>query len=369
MARRDDIADLLVSPDSSIRDAMIRINTSGKGIVLAVGQDRRLIATITDGDIRRAILAGIDLDSSLAILLREREGTLRPVTARPETDDGQLLELMAENGLRHLPLAGDDEVPVGLALLSDVARISDLTLGAVIMAGGHGSRLRPLTNEMPKPMLRVGDRPLLEDIIGRIRSAGIRHVHLTTHYKSEVIRNHFGDGRDFGVDISYTDEVQPLGTAGALGDLPAVNDRLLVINGDILTRLNFRAMLEFHEDQHADITMVVREYAIKVPYGVVSMGTDGVSIAGIAEKPILRHFVNAGIYLLNGDVSRLLGRAERCDMPELIGRALATGRRAVCFPVGEYWLDIGSQSDYEKAQVDYAAGFDRRGEGASCPCA
>jgi NDP-sugar pyrophosphorylase family protein len=273
---------------------------------------------------------------------------------------------MTENGLRHLPLAGEDEVPVGLALLSDLVRVSELNLGAVVMAGGPGTRLRPLTADTPKPMLPVGDRPLLEDIIERIRAAGIRHVHLTTHYKPEVIRSHFGDGHDFGVDISYTDEVQPLGTAGALGKLPDGNDRLLVINGDILTRLNFRAMLEFHEDHHADLTMVVREYAVKVPYGVVTMGADGVSVSSIAEKPILRHFVNAGIYLLNRDISRLLEPGERCDMPELIARAMAAGRRAVCFPVGEYWLDIGSKSDYEQAQSDYAAGFEKRQEGESC---
>ena len=176
---------------------MVRINASGSGIVLAVGPNRRLIATITDGDIRRAILAGIDLDSSLATLLSHREGPSRPLTALPGSDDTELLHLMTENGLRHLPLAGEDEVPVGLALLSDLVRASELKLGAVVMAGGPGMRLRPLTDETPKPMLPVGDRPLLEDIIVRIRDAGIRHVHLTTHYKPEVIRSHFGDGRDF----------------------------------------------------------------------------------------------------------------------------------------------------------------------------
>jgi len=356
MAGPEDIADLLVSLDTSIRDAMVRINASGKGIVLAVGLNRRLIATITDGDIRRAILSGINLDSSLATLLSQREGTLRPVTARPGSDNALLLQLMRENNLRHIPMVREDQVPVGLALLSDLIHISELKLGAVVMAGGHGTRLRPLTNETPKPMLPVGNRPLLEDTINHIRASGIRHVHLTTHYKPEVIRSHFKNGNDFGVDISYTDEAQPLGTAGALGNLPDVNDRLLVINGDILTRLNFRAMLEFHEDHRADITMVVREYAVTVPYGVVTTGEDGVSISGITEKPTLRHFVNAGIYLLNQGVSHLLGRGERCDMPELIERALAAGRKAVCFPVGEYWLDIGSKSDYEKAQADYMAG-------------
>jgi dTDP-glucose pyrophosphorylase/CBS domain-containing protein len=352
----DDIADLLVSPDISIRDAMVRINASGKGILLAVGRDRRLITTITDGDIRRAILAGISLDSSLTNMFSQREGSLDPVTARPGTDNALLLQLMKENNLRHVPMTGEDHVPVGLALLSDLMQISELKLGAVVMAGGHGTRLRPLTNETPKPMLPVGNRPLLEDTIDHIRAAGIRHVHLTTHYKPEVIRRYFKNGHDFGVDITYTDEAQPLGTAGALGNLPDVNDRLLVINGDILTRLNFRAMMEFHEDHRADITMVVREYTVKVPYGVVTTGEDGISVSSITEKPTLRQFVNAGIYLLNQGVSRLLARGERCDMPELIERALAAGRKAVCFPVSEYWLDIGSKSDYEKAQADYRAG-------------
>lgn len=353
----NDLLNLLISPTTSIRDAMVCINANARGIVLVVDDGTHLLGTITDGDIRRAVLAGTDLDLAVVTLLRAKDpAEAHPLTAPVGTPNSELLRVMTEHGLRHIPVLDAERRVIDLAVLSDLALDTELRLRAVIMAGGHGMRLRPLTNETPKPMLPVGDRPLLELMIDRMRGAGIRRVHLTTHYRPEVIRDHFGDGQAFGVAISYTNEDQPLGTAGALGALPEMDDRLLVINGDIMTGLDFRAMLHFHEDHHADITVVVRDYVVEVPYGVVATAPDGVAVAGITEKPVLHYSVNAGIYLLNPEVCRLVPRDERCDMPELIEAALAAGRRAVCFPLREYWLDIGRKADYERAQVDYAAG-------------
>jgi NDP-sugar pyrophosphorylase family protein len=203
-------------------------------------------------------------------------------------------------------------------------------------------------------MLPVGDQPLLELIIEQLRQAGIRRVNLTTHYKGEIIARHFGDGRDFGVEIRYVKEDQPLGTAGALSLLDESDQPLLVVNGDILTRVDFRAMLDFHREHQAHMTVAVRQYEFRVPYGVIK--TDGVAITGISEKPLARYFINAGIYLLNPKVCRFIPNGQSYDMTDLISRLVAAGRRVVGFPVREYWLDIGQVEDYQRALADVRNG-------------
>jgi NDP-sugar pyrophosphorylase family protein len=224
----------------------------------------------------------------------------------------------------------------------------------MVMAGGYGTRLRPLTDETPKPMLPIGSRPLLELIVSQLRDAGIRKVNLATHYKSEVITEHFKDGSDFGVDIRYVKEDQPLGTAGALSLLEDSDEPLLVVNGDILTRVDFRAMLNFHREHNADLTVAVRQYEFRVPYGVIE--ADGVWIKGISEKPVVRQFINAGIYLLSPSVRAVIPNGQHFDIPDLVHRLIEEGRPVVCFPVREYWLDIGKADQYDQAKSDVANG-------------
>jgi NDP-sugar pyrophosphorylase family protein len=199
-------------------------------------------------------------------------------------------------------------------------------------------------------MLPVGDRPLMEYIVSQLRGAGIRHVSIATHYKAEHISGYFGDGRQFGLDIDYLNEKQPLGTAGALSLVPPWRATLLVINGDVLTRLNYRAMLEFHRDNAAMLTVAVRQYDVQVPYGVVE--TRGVEILGVKEKPVVQFFVNAGIYLLEPGVHASLVANERLDMTDLVTRLIDAGQRVVSFPISEYWIDIGQREDYTRAQDD-----------------
>ena len=208
----------------------------------------------------------------------------------------------------------------------------------------------PLTEEVPKPMLPVGGRPLLELTIEQLRNAGIRRVNLATHYKGDVISRHFGDGRDFQMDIQYVEEQQPLGTAGALRLLDSSDEPLLVINGDILTRVDFRAMLDYHRENVADMTVAVKEHEARLPYGVVDI--KGINIVGISEKPVLHHFINAGIYLLNPQCSHYIPVDQPYDMPDLIGKLIEEGRRVVSFPIHEYWVDIGQAEDYQRAQMD-----------------
>jgi dTDP-glucose pyrophosphorylase/CBS domain-containing protein len=348
--------DMLISPEISIREVMACIDRNAKGIALVLDAECRLIGTITDGDIRRAILAGIDLDLPVQALQGHWAPLHRPapLTAPVGTPDTQLLRMMNAHTLRHIPLVDATGRVVDVALLSDLVKEHELSLTAVVMAGGYGTRLYPLTERLPKPMLPVGGRPLLELIIEQLCQAGIRRVNLATHYQGKIIAQHFGDGRDFGVEISYVKEDQPLGTAGALGLLDTSAEPVLVINGDILTRLDFRAMLNFHREHQADMTVAVGQYEFQVPYGVIE--TSGVTVTGISEKPVVRHFINAGIYLLHPEVCRFVPNDQPYDMPELISRLVAEGCRVVSFPVREYWLDIGQIEDYEKALVDVENG-------------
>jgi dTDP-glucose pyrophosphorylase len=346
--------EFLISSAANIRDAAEQMDRNGMGIVLAVDDERRLLFTITDGDLRRAVLAGIDLGGSVRRLAEAKDERFAvPLTAAAGTPVEELLRLMVGAGRRQIPLLNEAGCVVDLALLEDLAKDYELPLRAVVMAGGRGERLRPLTDGTPKPMLRIGERPLLELIIERLRGAGIRRVSLATHYHADQISEHFGTGKDFGVDIHYVEEEQPLGTAGALGLLTASEEPLLVVNGDILTQVDFRAFLQFHREHEADMTVAVREHEVAFPFGVVDM--DGILVRRIQEKPVFRQLINAGMYLLEPQVQRLVPAGEPNDMVELIERLVSAGGRVVAFPIREYWLDVGGAEAYERAQNEAGA--------------
>lgn len=341
---------------NTISETMRVIDKGAKGIALVIDEDRRLLGTITDGDVRRAILASVDLNEGVGTLLKLKQDSAQgvPVTAPFGLEREALLLLMHDHNLRQIPLLDSDQRVVDLCTMDELIPVGELSLQAMIMAGGYGTRLRPLTDELPKPMLPVGDRPLMEVIVQQLREAGIRRVSVAAHYKAEIISNHFKDGQDFGVEINYVMEDQPLGTAGALGLLAQSDEPILLINGDILTRVDFRAMLDFHKEHEADLTVGVRQYEFSVPYGVVR--TDGVTVTGISEKPVLKEFINAGIYLLNPSVQKLIPNGESCDIPDLIDLLVEQKCHVVCFPITEYWLDIGKSDHYDRAKLDYSAG-------------
>ena len=332
------------------------IDHSAKGIALVLDEQRHLIGTVTDGDIRRAILAGMNLDLPISELLQQRQPIFASgaITAPLGTDDTTLLHLMTTNDVRHIPLVDEAGCVADISFMTELVKEYELPLRALVMAGGQGSRLRPLTEEVPKPMLPVGNKPLLQLIVEQLKQAGIRQVNVATHYKGDVIAEHFKNGEAFGVDIRYVKEDQPLGTAGALSLLEEVDEPLLVINGDILTRVDFRALLHFHREHKADLTVCVRQYEFNVPYGVID--TDGVNVKAISEKPVVRNFINAGIYLLNPQVRQLIPNGQPYDIPDLIDRLINEQRTVVCFPIREYWLDIGKVDHYDQAKADIAAG-------------
>ena len=351
-AKRD-VSVFCVRPESSLDDAIRCIDRNMKGIALVVDAERRLIATITDGDVRRWILAGVGLQSIIQGLLDKKSPAhTTPVTAPVETDPATLLQLMNEQLIRQVPLLDVDGCVVDLVTLDDLVPSTSLPMEAVIMAGGFGTRLLPLTADMPKPMLPIGDRPLMELIIDQLRRAGISRINVTTHHHAQKIKSHFNDGANFGVDLRYVDEDQPLGTAGAIGLMSRPSEPLLVINGDILTEVNFRDMLAFHREHNADMTVAVRKYDIAVPYGVIE--SDSVYVQRLTEKPNVSFFVSAGIYLLEPSVHPMIPNGEHFNMTDVIQRLIDAGRPVVSFPVREYWLDIGRHDDYAAAQ-DFAS--------------
>jgi dTDP-glucose pyrophosphorylase/CBS domain-containing protein len=350
---RHELEPLLLRIGATVRDAMECIDRNQRGIALVVDGERSLLGTVTDGDLRRAMLADVALDAPVAVLL-ERQQELHedrpiPLTAPIGTSSAELVALMQRYDVRQIPLVDPDGRVASVSLLRDLVDVEGPPLRAVVMAGGFGTRLGRLTEETPKPMLPVGDRPLLERIIEQLRDAGIEHVNLTTHYRAEDIARHFGTGEGLGIEIEYVSELQPLGTAGALGLIQS-DAPILVMNGDILTRVDFKAMHRFHEEHDADMTVAVRPYEARVPYGLVELA--GSRITSIAEKPLARGFVNAGIYLLKPEICQRVSPGERLDMPQLIERLLGDGRAVVGFPLREYWLDIGQLADYEQALAD-----------------
>jgi len=356
-ANRVDTSTLSLRENATVADAIACIDRSARvSIALVVDEQDRLVNTLSDGDVRRGLLAGLRLTDSIAQLLQIKARTPHPlpVTALAGTDDGTLLEIMRMRNVRQIPLVTPFGRAVDICTLGDLIPEVPHALQAVVMAGGEGRRLRPLTDAIPKPMLPVGGRPLMELIIDQLRDVGVRKFNIATHYQAEKIIEHFRDGSAFGVDIAYTREESPLGTGGALGLMEPPTDPVLVINGDILTDIDFRAMHAFHEENGAQMTVAVRRYEVAVPYGVVEC--DGVRLTGLREKPDLNFFVNAGIYLLEPAVYSLIPPNVHLNMTDLVELLIARGDCVVSFPVREYWLDIGQHADYERAQRDAVNG-------------
>ncbi len=346
---------LALAPDCDLRQAIEHIDRNRRGAVMVLDAEGRLLDLVTDGDVRRALLAGGDLDAPLTELAARRDGSAyaQPLTAPSDAEPETLLATMRAHGIRQLPLVDEDERVVSLAALEDLVPDTRIGLQALIMAGGRGRRLRPLTDDVPKPMLPVGDRPLLEYTIDRLRSAGVSRVHIATHYRSEQITRHFGDGRRFGVDVRYLSEARALGTAGSLSSLES-DEPILVINGDVLTNLDVRAMLHFHREHGAVLSVASRPYRVQVPFGVLEC--QGGLVRSIAEKPEYRFLVNAGVYLLQPEALSFVPGDRASDMTDLVEALIARGKRVVSFPLHEYWLDVGRPGDYARAQEDARQG-------------
>lgn len=337
-------ADLLLPSNGTIGDAIARIDSGGMQITLVVDGDGKLLGTITDGDVRRGLLRGLTLsDPALDVANRS------PTTVGPRDDRSSILTLMKRKLVHQIPLVDELGHVVGLETLDEMLLPPRRDNLIVLMAGGEGIRLRPLTNEIPKPMLPVGDKPMLESIVENFSSYGFWRFCIAVNYKAEFIERHFGDGKKWDVEIEYLRESQKLGTAGALSLIQnAPSEPILVMNADILTKVDFGSILNFHQENRATATLCVREYSHIVPYGVVQM--DGNGVLKIEEKPTRSSLVSAGIYVLDPGVLGQLRSGEHLDMPELLERLLKNGQSVAGFPIHEYWLDIGRHEDLQSAQ-------------------
>lgn len=346
--------DLCVPPEMPLTEVIRTITETAKQIALVVDAQGRLKGTITDGDIRRGLLRGLGLDATAAEVMKEN-----PIVAGPGLARETRIRYMREGRVKQLPLVADDGTLVGVELLDDMASGAADDTWVVIMAGGLGTRLRPITETIPKPLVEVGGRPVLETIVERLAAQGFTKVFLALNYKAEQVRAHFGDGHRWGVEIGYMEEETRMGTAGALTLLPsAPPGPFLVMNADLVTDIDFRRLLNFHADHAADATMCVREYKFEVPYGVVE--TAGNRILRLTEKPTHSYFVNSGIYALDPSVLDLVPRGHFYDMTTLFDDLLARGGHGVVFPVHEYWIDIGQLPDLERARDEFPAVFQRR---------
>jgi dTDP-glucose pyrophosphorylase len=336
----------VVAPGDSIRRAIEVIDSSGLQIALVVDAEGRLVATVTDGDIRRGLLRGVDLAQPVM-----QVANTHPLSAPAETSRHELLELMRRRDVSHLPLVDAAGRLVALEADTELYEEAEKPNWVLLMAGGLGQRLRPLTEDMPKPLLPVGDRPLLEIIVDRFVSQGFRKFFIAVNYRADMVEAHFGDGLRFGAEIQYLRETEPLGTAGALGLIPErPSAPVIVMNGDLLTTINFARIEEFHSQHEADLTLCVRRYTHQIPYGVAEVR--GHEVVAIAEKPTHECFISGGIYVVSPAVYDMLRPVRRLDMPELMTHLIAEKRRVTAFPVSEYWIDIGRIEDLERARAE-----------------
>jgi len=329
------------------------IERGSRQIALVVDAGDRLLGTVTDGDVRRGILRGVQMDSPVSAIMNRQPRTIGPGASRE-----QELAVMRELQINQLPVVDSEGRVIALETLGELLRSARLGNWVVLMAGGLGTRLRPLTDDTPKPMLPVGGRPLLETIIESFVAQGFSRFFVAVNYKADLFKAHFGDGASLGVSIEYLEEDRRLGTAGALGLLPErPNASLVVMNADLLTSVNFRQLLAFHEAHKAWGTMCVREYSLVIPYGVARLSHH--RLEGIEEKPSHQLFVNGGIYALRPDCLDLVRPGVALDMTTLFNKLVESGRETAAFPVHEYWLDIGQVDDLERARSEFARVFSR----------
>lgn len=333
----------LLPSTASIQEAIYNLDQVAIKIVLVIDAAGKLEGTISDGDIRRGLLRGLQMSSSIATVVHTTPFVVPPGMSR-ET----VMQLMVANKIQQIPVVDEQRRVVGLHLWDQITTPQARPNMMVIMAGGKGTRLRPHTEHCPKPMLSVGDKPMLEHIIDRAMSQGFNHFTLAIHYLGHMVEDYFGDGSKMNARIEYIREESPLGTAGALGLLTHQPDAPFVVtNGDVLTDINYADLLDFHIRQQATATMAVRTHEWQHPFGVVQ--TKGLDIVGFEEKPVARTHINAGVYVLSPVALSEINVNEHCDMPTLFERLQEKLKRTVAYPMHEPWLDVGRPEDLRHA--------------------
>ena len=336
-----------ISTSSSIREAISVINKTSSQIALVV-KNGHLEAVVTDGDVRRGLLSGETLDSSVTKIMHKNFKFL------PEkATEKQALALMQREALRQVPVLDKEGHIIKLFLLDELIKPQHLTNDVIIMAGGEGKRLGLLTKNCPKPMLKINGKHILEIILEHCIKAGFVNFYFSVNYLKEQIQNYFQDGSKWNVRISYLEEDKPLGTAGSISLLPnqVKNEPILILNGDVLTKIDYNSLIHFHKDNAADISLCASEHKTQIPYGVINIDDKGTP--SLDEKPNLKHLINAGIYLLEPIIFNLFPKNNFLDMPDLIKKAKEKKYKINVFPVHEYWKDIGYPESLLQTSKDW----------------
>jgi len=338
---------ILLKPTSRLKEALKVIDSGAMQIALVLDDKEHLLGTLTDGDIRRGFLNDLSLEDSIESIVFKT-----PTVCSVEDTKEKILEVAIAKKLHQIPIVDKDGKLVGIKEVDELLKQETKSNRVVLMVGGLGTRLRPLTEHTPKPMLKVGNKPILETIILNFKKYGFTNIVLCVSYKSEIIEEYFKDGSEFGVNIEYIHENKRMGTAGALSLMrEKLTESFFVMNGDLLTNINFENMMQYHLSNDAVATMGVREYDFQVPYGVVNV--DGVDILSIQEKPVHNFFVSGGVYSLSPDVLKYIPEDEFYDMPTLFEKLIEKKEKSISFAIHEYWLDIGRIEEFEKANNEF----------------
>lgn len=340
----EELESCCLNGEDTLLDALRSLERSGRGIVLVTGDNRRLTGTLTDGDIRRALLAGATMRDPIAPFAQSKF-----ISVSPEATRADVVELMQSRYLEQIPIVDAQGHLLGLHLLHEILGVAELPNWAVIMAGGIGTRLRPITETIPKPMVRVAGRPILERLVMHLVGFGIRKIYLSINYLGEIIEQHFGDGSKFGCHIEYLRESKPLGTGGSLRLLAErPSDPLIVMNGDLVTQADIGAMLAFHQRTGCVATLAIRPYFHVVPFGCLEL--DGHRVVRMEEKPRLLQLVNAGIYVLDPQLIDLIPPDEEFPLPALLESCMSRGDLVNAFEIEDEWLDVGHREHLQKAR-------------------
>ncbi len=343
----------LISPQTSILEVINIIETNALQIALVADNEGKLIGTVTDGDLRRAILKKVPMESSIDKIM-----FTSPTVASIHDKNEAILTLMKKKDIRQIPILDDFGRIVDLKTWMELFPPRSKENIVILMAGGLGTRLRPLTNDCPKPLLEIGGKPILETILERFLHFGFYRFYISVNYKSQMIENHFGDGSDWGAEINYLRESQQQGTAGALSLLPENPGKpVVVMNGDLLTKINFSQLLTYHCNQKTMATMTVKGYDLQVPYGVVQIENN--FLVNLDEKPTHHFFVNAGIYVIEPEVLEHIPKKKSINMTDIFKESIKRNDKISIYPIRDYWIDIGKIDDYEKANGEFNEIFNK----------
>ena len=342
------IANIKIKESTKLKKILIILNTYDERIALVVNKKGQLIGTITDGDIRRAFLNNADMNEIASNIMNSK-----PVFFGEKVSKNEIYKFMIKSAITQIPILDKEKKIINLEIFKDIKKTNSIENSVVLMAGGYGKRLRPLTNNTPKVLLKLGNKPILEHLIDKFKKFGFKNFYISTYFKKNTLKKYFGNGNKFNVNITYLKEKKPLGTAGSLSLLPIkkISKELIIINGDVLSDINFLNLIEFHKKNKADVTVCGSQQKISLPYGILEL--NNLNIKKIEEKPNIVQYVNAGIYVFKAKILKKITNNNFLDMPDFINKLIEKKYKIKIYPIHEYWADIGQIDDYNKAKIKY----------------